>query len=316
MILFAINISNGGGRILLDELLLSERYGKIKTAFLDSRYKIPQKISPMIKIIKVKPTLTSRFIAEIKLWILEKKFTDINILFFGNLPPIFKMQNKTTLYLQNAFLLRSTPILNDSLKLFLRYIYEVITLRTFITNIDEIWVQTNWMVEKVKKDFDTRCRIEVFYPPIDIQPKLCNFDFVLQTGSLKHKNFQLFYNTIMKSDLWNEIKIAIICAGTSKEIDDSIDKLRNKKNLKLEIFSNISHEDALDVLARSKYLMTLSLLESLSLPIYEANELNKNIVCLDLPLNREVVKRGIFIKEPYLENLSMFLEGRNDYTFQ
>src|SRR3954471_1836287 len=102
MIIYATNIHYGGGKVLLDELLQKRMFGEIHILFCDQRYNPPQCDYP-VEVIRVEPNLSSRLKAEFSL----KRKADLHgsspVLCFGNLPPLFKLKNRTIVYVQNAF---------------------------------------------------------------------------------------------------------------------------------------------------------------------------------------------------------------------
>lgn len=304
MIVYASNISSGGGKVLLDELLMSEPFGKINVAFIDDRYIPPPGLSCQI-LIRVKPSLIHRWMAELELLRIDEKYSE-DVLCFGNLPPFFNLRNKTILYLQNAFLLKKTPAPIGRIKPLMRYFYEKAIIYFFLKNVDVIWVQTDFMKKWVREDFGVACEKKLFFPNIEKTNTKKQYDYVLFTGLDEHKNFNLFYNSIKSIFLKKKIKFYIILAGINSKIKNKILELQNIRNLDITYSVNLSHDECIDVMRKSRDMIILSKLESLSLPVIEANQLGMKIVGLDLPYIREVALDKCIIEEPFEMNLKNF----------
>ena len=129
MIIHAVSIHSGGGKVLLDQILTNKEFGEVSILICDKRYKLPDDIDKDLKVIRIFPTLRDRWIAEKKL----KDFTDKNpgltVLCFANLPPAFRLKAKVILYLQNALLLPQSKLYFNSLWSGLRLVYEKIWLK-------------------------------------------------------------------------------------------------------------------------------------------------------------------------------------------
>ncbi|MEH0860064.1 hypothetical protein [Halobacteriovorax sp. DPLXC-1] len=272
MILYAPNINSGGGLVLLNTVIEDEVFGKVSTIFVDSRCQLKAEFINL-DVIRVKPTVFARLRAELTLKNIVSN-TNEEILCFGNLPPLIKHQNKTSVFLQNAYLLQDLP-LPKNIKLKIRTIYERFVLYFFNKNTDQIIVQTDWMKKSLEKFCDTKIIVHPFYPNLpsfsEKEGSIREFDLLAITGSEEHKNLDLLITFLERYK--SNIKVCIICP---EKINISNPKV------KLTQYFSLSREEIFKIYQNSKYLITLSKFESLCLPIFEAHHFQtKNIVLND-----------------------------------
>lgn len=271
MIVYAINISSGGGKILLDELILNHPFGKPSILFLDQRYALPIGVFEKdFTIYRVKPKLTHRMTSEWTLRRVSKANSDYPVLCFGNMPPAFRLKSKTIVYLQNAFLLENVPSPKDSLKLVLRNTYEKIWFKCFIRNADEIWVQTKWMMQNLSANLQRRTSVKPFLPTlpkIELQNEK-TIDFISVTGSLKYKNLVPLLTAIESSHLLDK-KFVIVSDHKNDEIDSLLKSIK-EKGISLEYYTNISRDKLYTLMGQAKCMLITSSLESFCLPLHEA----------------------------------------------
>lgn len=271
MIVYATNISVGGGKVLLDELISKHPFGKPLILFLDQRYALPEGISPNdFTIYRIQPKLTHRMAAEWKLRQVSKKASHYPVLCFGNMPPAFRLKSKTIVYLQNAFLLESVPSPQDSLKLVLRNTYEKFWFKCFIKNADEIWVQTKWMMQNLTKSLQEKTSVKPFLPTlpkIEIKSEKA-IDFISVTGTLKYKNLIPLLSAIESSGLTTK-KFVIVSDHKNDEIDTLLKSIK-EKGISLEYYTNISRDKLYTLMGQAKCMLITSSLESFCLPLHEA----------------------------------------------
>ena len=133
MIIYTVNIHTSKGKVLLDELILNQRFGKITAAFLDARYVLPCEVD--FPVFTSRSKIWERFKSELSLHRflktqnLTSELAREQVLFFGNIPPFFKPRVTSLLYLQNCFLTRQVPLPKDSFKEMLRNWVESILLK-------------------------------------------------------------------------------------------------------------------------------------------------------------------------------------------
>lgn len=271
LIIYAVNIHTGGGKVLLDELIENQPLGKITAAFLDERYQLQTKNKFPVFISRGK--LIGRAMAEMQLHNYIKEFNIQDpILFFGNIPPFFKPNNQSYLYLQNCFLTRQVPLPRDSYKEMIRNWVESILLRLLQSNVSEIWVQTSWMKRVTEKYLPSaNVKVVAFLPQfkLKLDPAIQRkYDF-LYVGSLAlNKRFSFFKETLslLNSKLTKQIKVAIVLDQETQSIENL-----SYENIEISLHFRISRDDISKLYQQSKIFVTTSLNESFCLPLYESN---------------------------------------------
>lgn len=272
MIIHAVSIHVGGGKILLDHILKTEELGKTSVLICDSRYSIPQNLDRNMKIIKIKPNLISRWWVEFKLLEICKNYPDESVFFFSNLPPFFKHKNHSILFLQNALLLPSVPFIFDNIKNSARILYEKIYLRIFLKNINETWVQTSWMKEMLTPFTNLPIQVKPINPILPTPTvRKKKYDFICITSLNPHKRLFQFLQT------WHEIPSSYSLAIISDSIDnETLNLIQSLKNVRL--FTNVSRNEIFKLYEESKCLIVTSKIESYCLPIYEALHFGLSII--------------------------------------
>jgi glycosyltransferase involved in cell wall biosynthesis len=297
MVLFAINIHTGGGKVLLDELISSEPFGPITHLFLDQRYSATN-ISAAIKVYRFPPKLISRLWAQFVLLKLIGAWAGNEtpiILFFGNNPPLFRLRAKCILYLQNCFLLSGVPLPRDSVKVAVRNLIERYMLKIFRKNVDEIWVQTDWMVNLVRQQFNkTPVYKKPFLPRLPIATATKKVYDIITVSSLSpHKNFNTFIDALKFLD--DQLRRAITVVAV---LDTSLAagqlQAPQFKNISLQIESKLPRGELISMYQKCKLAAITSSYESFCLPLYEASHFGLPIVALDTPFAREISDNILF----------------------
>jgi len=305
MIVFAVNVHTGGGAVLLEELLTNETFGSpITHLFIDKRYRDENSVlekKKQIVIKHVKPELLPRLFAEIKLYhlILKSKAEIDTILFFGNLPPVFKFyfnilfltlyrQRKAPqfhLFMQNALLFNKIDFdtRNIPYKLRFKLFIERWWLHIFYKNVDQIIIQNEWMKKHCLIDFPSRPSeirpIPPFMPLSSDEIKALRehsenvYKFIHVGSILKHKNLPLFIKALQNLDLTlnNKIKVAIVLDTNRDCIPDFIINTLKFKKIEIDLYCKIPRKEVYMLYSKSEYLVCTSSFESFYIPMYEAN---------------------------------------------
>jgi glycosyltransferase involved in cell wall biosynthesis len=303
MIVFAVNVHSGGGRVLLDSLLLDQPFGPISAAFLDSRYETPQ-ISSQIKIFKYDPTVRDRIRAQTELKsFCQELSSQHDILFFGNNPPFFKMNGKRIVYLQNCFLLSGVPLPKDFIFEMVRNAVERMLLKIFRKNIDELWVQTNWMVDLCRKNFPSISTLKK--PFLPILPQLDRqiskpYDFICVTTESTHKNLKPLVHVLQAMEKTTssnkENKPHFLFVVPSLLNQDLVRFFNSEfRNLKVTLSVAPSREYLLSLYQQSRSIIVPSEYESFCLPLYEGHHFKLGVIAHDRPFFREAGFVNLFI---------------------
>lgn len=271
MIIYAVNIHTGGGKVLLDQILVTEELGPVSELFVDSRYDLSLVKNLNIVVHPVRPSVISRIKAEFALRFSAKKRSQEEILFFGNLPPIFRLKNKSNLYLHSRFLITTTPIPTDSFWVLLRTFVERLWLSWFIKNINSVWVQTKSMKELASTQFP---RTEIFVKPIyplmpEVRPQSKLYDFIAVSSFSKHKNFKTLLAALGTLDgkLNRFVKFVIVL--DSKNIPSELYE-KKYRNLEVSFKNSVNRTELANLYSAAKFNVVTSSYESFCLPLYEA----------------------------------------------
>lgn len=271
MIIHATNIHTGGGKVLLDEILRGEIFGPCTVALLDERYAIPADGS-CGQVVRVAPSLFSRLRSEWELRRLSRAMPAEDVLCFGNLPPLFRLRSNTILFLQNAFLLPAFAAPRDSLKTFLRIVYEKAWFRLFARHADRILVQTRWMRDRLPPGLQGKAEIRVILPrlPDRRRDATREYLFLAVTGNERHKRLDLLLDALRRVDLKGH-RVAIVssgrCAYPLTGLEASVD-----------LHQGLSREQVLDLYQKSRCLVMTSEIESFCLPLYEARHFGLDVI--------------------------------------
>lgn len=278
MIIHAVSIHSGGGKVLLDHLLSEEIFGKISNLICDERYILPSYCPDHISIHRIKPRLLNRWKAEILLKTISNSLPHEDILCFSNLPPAFRLKTKVILYLQNALLLPNTRLYATTFRSYARLVYEKCWLNFFLKNCDEVWVQTQWMKNAFAKKGKSTL-IKSFLPilPRPDDSIIKKYDFITVSGSAPHKRL---YELL---EAWQNLsspapRLLVIADCLSLRLKNKLDDLKFKN---VTYKTNVSRDEVFIHYQESRNLILTSRMESFCLPLYEAKHFNLKIIAPD-----------------------------------
>lgn len=296
MIIYAVNVKTGGGKVLLDRLLMQNPFGHTTAAFLDKRYQTPRGYEG--KNLKFSPC--GRLYAEKELHTLIDSLpqkANESILFFGNLPPFFKPKMKSYLYLQNCYLTRQVPLPLDSALEWFRNWVESWLLKLFYRNVKEIWVQTEWMKQMTQIHLPkASIKIKPFLPflPEPHPETIKKFKYTYVGSLSRNKGLSEFIKALKELDekLSEKINVCIILNNKISETSQTKCQFDSLKNINVKMTCQIGREDLFDIYQKTEYLVVTSLYESYYLPVYEAMHFGCKIIA-----PRETGYLSHFLKE-------------------
>lgn len=294
LVISAYNIHQGGGKVLLNELILSLPEKTSGTILIDSRFnKLNTHNSHGWNFLEFKPTILGRIKAEVALKRLSK--THKAVLCFGNLPPLFKIKSKVHIYIQSKFLIKRNFICWLNLKTILRTFVEKLWFETRKSKKYTFYVQT----ESMKKAFienqtsKFKCSIFAFAPqvkPINLNPITNESFFIYIASGEPHKNHRNLVNAwieLAKLNIYPKLTL-VLDLEVYKNLTCWISEVCKIHNLNIEIIGNLNRDEVLKYLSCSKALIFPSLYESFGLPLIEAFNLNVPIIAGELDYVRDV----------------------------
>lgn len=288
MIIYASNIHQGGGKVLLLSLLSKIQAPSI--LFGDARLVLDEPIRPNITRISVQPSVVARLLAEIKLWRLVKPGE--KVLCFGNLPPLMPLAGKTSLYFQNTILFEANSNLPFSWKTKIKHSIERLWLKWGMGHVDMVYVQSEVVRSGFLKEFH---RVKVVIAPfMDALPTLetsysKEYDFVFVASGDPHKNhYRLLRAWELLADMGMFPNLALTLSDQDRDLLSYVSSLI-QKGIKIQNFPKLSHAQVLELYGKSKALIYPSLTESFGLPLLEAKTAGIPILASELDYVREVV---------------------------
>ncbi|MDH4467721.1 MAG: glycosyltransferase [Bacteriovoracaceae bacterium] len=314
MILYASNISTGGGKILLDEVISSSYFGKLEVIYLDTRYSPPTNATlSNTKIVYVKPKLIHRIWSQIMLYQSSRENPNSTVVCFGNLPPLFKLSSKTIVYLQNAFILPGIASPKDNIKTFSRILFEKLWFKIFIHNATEIWVQTKWMKNVLEENIIKPVLLKPIIPlikykniPLTESGELKkSIDFISITGAYRHKNLIQLLEAILESNIVDK-KFVIVTDFVNCKINNMAKEIR-KRNIQLDLRIHVERNEIYKLLSHSKCMIITSSIESFCLPLHESMHFNLDLIAPHLPFILEYKTPDITIDPLSKESIKVAL---------
>ena len=129
-IIYAPNLSQGGGRVLLENLVFSLPDLSNIILYVDLRLNNVFSALPEMQIFYVEPSVMGRLISELHL--LRFCQSDDQVFFMGSLGPLFQLKAKTFLYIHNIYLVTNKSkkglVWSTKLRLLIEKIWLLISL--------------------------------------------------------------------------------------------------------------------------------------------------------------------------------------------
>lgn len=300
LVVFAINVHQGGGAVLLNTLLSAvSKYDLSCVTFLDKRLNFSEKISERIQLHRIAPTIFHRLRAE---QALKDCLNDNDVvLCFGNLPPVYKLNARTILFVQNRYLIDNISLKHFNIKTRLRIVCERVWLKLFSKNIDTIIVQTPGMQTSVSNYLGRHATILPFAEiqnsysrtiPESINTEITkNYDFIYVASGEPHKNHKKLVEAwqIMAAEGLYPVLCLTLSETSNNELLMWINSLVQKYELKIVNVGNVTKEAVDELYQQSKALIYPSTSESFGLPLIEARNANLPIVASELDYVRDVL---------------------------
>lgn len=303
--ILADNIHSGGGEILLNTLIKSKN---AQDAFfiLDSRMNLNKnECKQLIKVIT--PTLINRFL--VQLWLRKNLKKHDVLLCFGNLPPLFKINAKVVVYVQNYYIISDVPLDGFPLKARIRISIERFWFLTRCNKVNEFIVQSPTMEFKLKKYLSNIRNLNITNTKVQVLSFMSktssNDSYALPCNFFSHKKYDFIYPASgeVHKNLKNLIEAFVILSKEgyfpslaltldSNKYSDIVEYINSIKNyFKLNIYNlgYLPHGNLLKIYHNCSNLIYPSLFESLGLPLLEAKQIQLPIIASELDYVRDIV---------------------------
>lgn len=297
--LHATNIHTGGGKTLLSAVIKSLPNSESYIVLLDSRMELPVGTPSNVQIRRTAPSILERIRTEN--WLRKNvKVRDV-VLCFGNLPPIFKLFGRVSVFVQNRYLIDKIQLHELPLFVRLRIAIERMWLSLYITNANEFIVQTRSMKklieQKLKKSVSVRLLPFIENANLHSRTFLSEengsveYDFIYVASGEAHKNHKKLI------DAWallaDEGIFPSLCLTLSSVQFDTLlnEKCGAKQNIDMAItnIGELSHDEIMNMYIRAGALIYPSYFESFGLPLIEAAQVGLPVLASELDYVRDIL---------------------------
>lgn len=312
ILLDAVYINMGGGKVLLDHLMTELENTDEKVFYLlDDRIvnnHVPIKKTNSVQYIKAGIVQRARFYE-------NNKNAFASILCFGNYPPLYKTTAKVYTYFHQSLFLE----LPDDLSFKQKIIYglKALILKIKIKNTDYWMVQSdkikNALAQKFKISEDRILEMP-FYPRLPDTKQVDKTEntyayigdaFVIKNHRILIEAFSEFYQKFNKGEL------ILTVSDHEKEIVELIAE-KQKKNIPIVNMGMVNRTKISEILQSAEYVVYPSLAESFGLSIIEAIEKDCKIIGADLPYMHAACEPSLLFnpcdKKSLVEALSLSLQ--------
>ena len=299
-ILHAVNVHQGGGCSLLLALLAARNETHCNVALLDSRLVLNGEDREDCDIKFFRPTILSRLQAE--WWLYRNVGKNDTVLCFGNLPPIFRLQARVVVYLQNRYLIEDKKLSGFSLLVKIRLLLERMWLKRRLNNADEFVVQTPSMKYLMERHISKSLIISIRpfiaetigYKRISEQRRTTpdhEHVFVYVASAEPHKNHKVLI------DAWcllaeEGLSLKLFFTFDESKFSDVSNYLAMRNvgsSLKIQNLGRIPYSSITDLYNRVDALIYPSNFESYGLPLIEARQAGLDILAPEMDYVRDLV---------------------------
>lgn len=294
----AANVHQGGGRKLLEGLLGAIECDDYEYVLnLDERMPLSLSEGSNITVRRIRPSILQRLMAEV--WLLRNARSGDRVLCFGNLPPLFRLQAFTSVYLQNRYLIDRVDLSGFTPWSRVRITLERLWLRYAQLHANEYLVQTASMQNLMNVQCHERVPVNVLPFAVkqdlvkpqrnDMSASVCGFIYV--ASGEPHKNHRQLL------EAWRILADENIYPKLVLTVDKKafpvlwlwIDEKKKAHNLCVDNLGSVSSEAMTDIYAKAGALIYPSTFESLGLPLIEAEQAGMPILASELDYVRDVV---------------------------
>lgn len=286
LLIDALYINNGGGKVLLD-LLINKLESTDREIYYLLDYRVRDNVPSIKKTNKVffyKASLLNR-------WLFYKKYSFSKIFCFGNLPPVSKTNAKVITYFHNPMYL-DIPNGFSGIQRIL-YHLKIIVINLSKQNTNYWFVQSEYIQLKLQKKFNINSDSIQVYPfyknfYLTNSQKRQRHSYIYVSNGTPHKNHENLINAFCK--FYDRNKTGTLTLTINEDYPDLLKQIKEKTERGYPII-NIGFVESSILVShyeKSEYLIFPSLSESFGLGLIEAIECGCKVIAADLPYTFEV----------------------------
>lgn len=289
----AIFINNGGGKVLLDFLISSIEKNKLEVFYiLDERIKNNH---PSIKSNNLM-YLNGGIIERHKFY-LRNRFRFSKVFCFGNLPPTIKLNVEVYTYFHQPMYLNIPKEFSFIERV--KFNLKIAILRISAQNTNYWLVQSIFIKEKLCNKFNfnqERIKVLPFYPQFKEINHLFfrkKHTYLYVSNATSHKNHKRLIKVFC--EFYDKFQIGELILTVDKsylEIDDFVE-LKREKGYPIRNVGFVERDVLQKEYLSSEYLIFPSLAESFGLGLIEAIECGCKVIGADLPYTYEVCEPSL-----------------------
>ena len=284
--IIAPNIKNGGGKELLEHLLihLEGAYNYLKVVvYIDSSL---TNIKSTDKRLVVKLSTTFQ-----KIKLFSKKLD--NTIYFGNLPPLVRSLN-SLVYFHNPYLILDyKSLFNQSWRFLLKYGLQQTYIKIFLKNVDGVACQNIFIQKEFSVKYNYRnVQVLPFYrscpKPKGFIEKI--YDFCYISLAHPHKNHDLLFDSLeILGKKGFSFSLVVTIEHSKEELLARLNNINNLYNIKIINVGLVPKEDVCKIYYQTKCLIFPSTYETLGLALIEAVEAGLDVIAADLRYTHEII---------------------------
>lgn len=300
----AIFINDGGGKILLDYLyeFLEKNTSKCIVMLIDGRLKLEYetKKSNHISFVFLKS------FSERNKYYRERGDQYSKVLCFGNIPPNIKLKAKVFTYFHQRMYLKIPNEFGMVDKI--KFKIKILILRRFSKNSDYWLVQSQLIKNELRKKFKLNPEKIIklaFYPPFKDKQTYTREDnsFIFISNANPHKNHHKLIESFCRH--YDKFKIGKLTLTVNSGFGEVYELIKKKKSEGYPIINLgfIDREVLYKHYQTHEYLIFPSLAESYGLGIIESIENGCKVIGADLPYMHEICEPSIVFDPTNIESI-------------
>lgn len=298
LIIHVPNVHQGGGKALLLPLLQVAGKKSAVTALLDQRLEVPEELSRTITVLRISPTIMGRLAGEWRLRCLAQ--TTDAVLCFGNLPPLFRIKGRGTVFLQNRYLVERRTLAGFPLKVKLRLMIERLWLRLFKAHAETFIVQTKSMQQLAQQALRRPVDVVAIFPDASGYQRrriekhhgqTAVYDFLYVATGEPHKNHVNLLEAwkLLASDGMYPSLCLTVSESAHPDLFRIIEQAKSDHKLNISNMLVQKPSDVQRLYEHSRALVYPSMLESFGLPLVEARQAGLSIIAAELDYVRDLI---------------------------